>query len=168
MNNILGLRLDPKDLTFLQISLRAIIVYVVALAIMRVANKRFLSKTTAFDALLGFMLGTMLARVINGSGAFFPSLGVGFVLVGLHRLVAAVAFVSDRFGNLVKGRSAVLVQNGQANPQALRSNNISQEDLLEELRLNGEVGSAWIRNFSTSHVRTTSLSPQTRSCPPQW
>jgi hypothetical protein len=41
----------------------------------RVANKRIFSKTTAFDAVLGFIMASMLARAVNGSAAFFPTLG---------------------------------------------------------------------------------------------
>jgi len=71
---ILGAELEGRDLSFVQISLRAIIVFIIALVIVRVANKRFLSKMTAFDALLGFIIGSMLARAVNGSAAFFPTL----------------------------------------------------------------------------------------------
>src|SRR5512133_3366826 len=91
IQDALGVHLEPKDLTFLQISLRGVIVFVVAIAMVRVADKRFLSKMSAFDAILGFILASMLARVVNGSGAFFPSLGGGFVLVLLHRFFAYVA-----------------------------------------------------------------------------
>ena len=68
LKHILGLDLEPKELNFIQISLRGVIVFVVALTMVRFGNKRFLSKMTAFDAILGFILASMLARAVNGSG----------------------------------------------------------------------------------------------------
>ena len=84
----LGLGRDAASLTFAQISLRGVIVFIAALVIVRCGDRRFLSQKTAFDAVLGFILASMLARAVNGTAAFFPTLGGGFVLVILHRLLA--------------------------------------------------------------------------------
>src|ERR1700756_3996207 len=109
---LLGLGLDPKELSFVQISLRGTIVFVAALAMVRVGNKRFLAKMSAFDAILGFILASMLARAVNGSAPFFPTLFGGFVVVGLHRIFARLSCRSKRFGAWVKGGSNVLVRHG--------------------------------------------------------
>src|SRR5947209_20484036 len=101
IRQVLRLGLEPKDLSFIQMSLRAIIVFSVSLAIVRVGNRRFLAKMTAFDVILGFILASMLARAVNGSAPFFPTLGTGFVLIGFHALIAQIAFRSDKFGRLV-------------------------------------------------------------------
>jgi len=141
VNALLGLAAAPTELTFLQIGLRGIVVFVVALMAVRCADRRFLSGKTAFDAVLAFILASMLARAVNGSAAFFPTLGGAFVLVGLHRAVAELSRRSHRFGILVKGRSDVLVRDGLTNTEAMVKNRVSQHDLLEDLRLNGNVGS---------------------------
>jgi uncharacterized membrane protein YcaP (DUF421 family) len=105
----------------------------------RVGNKRFLAKPTAFDAILGFILASMLARAVNGSSSFFPTLGAGFVLVGLHALLARLSFRWEWIGFLVKGTSDVLVKNGRTIPDKMRANGISEHDLMEEARLHGQV-----------------------------
>jgi uncharacterized membrane protein YcaP (DUF421 family) len=140
-NSVLGLGTDPRNLTMLQISLRGIIVFIVALVMVRLGDKRFLSRKTAFDAILGFILASMLSRAINGSSAFVPTLAGGFVLVGLHRTMAFLARTSHRFGNLVKGRSDPLIKDGIINEQAMRQNDLSEHDLMEDLRLNGNMDS---------------------------
>src|SRR5438045_5577464 len=94
---------------------------------------------SALDVILGLVLASMLARAINGSAAFFPTLAGGFALVFLHRLLALVAFYWEGFGDLVKGRAEVLVENGRRNPQTLRRHKITEKDLLEEIRLEGQV-----------------------------
>ena len=138
-NSILGLNTAPQNLTFSQISLRGVVVFVAALVIVRLGDKRFLSKKTAFDAILGFILASMLARAVNGTASFLPTLGAGFVLVGLHRAMGFFARDSHRFGNLVKGRSDAVIKDGVVQVQALRRNNLSEHDLAEDLRLNGNV-----------------------------
>jgi len=141
LNHLLGLGLEPKDLTFVQISLRGAIVFVVANLMLRMADRRFLSKMSALDAILGFILASMLARVVNGSSAFFPSLGAGFVLVLIHRLFAWLAQRSHWFGELVKGHADPLIENGRVNQETMRANHLSERDLLEELREQGQVSS---------------------------
>src|SRR5437016_2330907 len=135
----LGLNVEPKDLTFFQISLRGIIVFVTALIVLRLADRRFLAKLSAFDAILGLILASMLARAVNGSASFFPTLGGAFIIVGLHRFLARLAFTYERFGRLVKGEAEVLVREGKTISTTMKTNKISQADLMEETRLNGGV-----------------------------
>src|ERR1700746_3204353 len=109
----LGLGVEPKDLTLLQISLRGIIVFIVTLLMVRLGHKRSLARKTAFDAVLLVILASVLSRAINGSAAFFATLGGGVVLVLLHRLFAYLAFYSHDFGILVKGKPDTIVRDGK-------------------------------------------------------
>lgn len=136
---VLGLSLQAKDLSFMQISLRGIIVFIATLIIVRLGDKRFLSKRSAFDAVLGFILASMLARAVNGSSAFFPTLGGAVVLVALHRLLAFLTRDMHWFGNLIKGRATMIVDNGVVRKDAMRANNLSEHDLMEDLRMNCNV-----------------------------
>jgi uncharacterized membrane protein YcaP (DUF421 family) len=139
MRMALGLDLQPEALSFWQMALRAIIVFIVALVIVRLANRRFLAHRTAFDAILGFILASVLSRAVNGSSSFFPTLGAGFVLVGVHRLMAAIAFRSHRFSLLVKGKEGLIVEEGQIDEQKMRSHSLTYGDLMEDLRLGAHV-----------------------------
>lgn len=135
LQTLLGIGLEPKELTFLQVSIRGIIVFVVTIVTVRLASKRSLAEKTAFDAVLAVILGSVLARAINGSGPFFATLGVGFVLVLLHRLFGLVAYFSHGFGILIKGKPDVLVINGRIQHKTMCRNQISQHDLEEDMRL---------------------------------
>src|SRR3954451_5244261 len=131
----LGLGVEPKDLTFLQISLRGIIVFVATLIMIRFGHKRSLARKTAFDAVLIVILASVLSRAINGSAAFFATLGGGFVLVLLHRLLALIAYHSHGFGTLIKGQPDVIVRDGNTDTSNMRRNHVSKHDLEEDLRL---------------------------------
>jgi len=132
---LLGLASEPRDLTCLQVSLRGLIVFVCAIVIVRVADKRFLSHKTAFDAVLGFILASMLSRAINGSAGFIPTIAAGLVLVIAHRMLAYLSCRWHIFGILVKGTDNLLLQEGQIIDNELRRRNLSRRDLLEDLRL---------------------------------
>src|SRR5689334_20941882 len=85
---LLGLGVEPKDLTFLQISLRGIIDFIATLIMVRIGHKRSLAHKTPFDAVLLVILASVLSRAVNGSSAFFATIGGGLVLVLIHRLFA--------------------------------------------------------------------------------
>jgi uncharacterized membrane protein YcaP (DUF421 family) len=139
LETLLGLGREAASLTFLQISLRGVLVFAATLVIVRCGDRRFLSQKTAFDAVLGFILASMLARAVNGTAAFFPTLGSGFVLVTLHRILAYWSRRSHAVGLLIKGRSDVIVRDGALDEAAARRNRLSEHDVLEDLRLNGNV-----------------------------
>jgi uncharacterized membrane protein YcaP (DUF421 family) len=137
---VLGLGIEPKDLTFWQVSARGVVVFLSALIMLRLGDKRFLSKRSAFDAVLGFILASMLARAVNGSVAFFPTIGAGFVLVGLHRLLAFLTRETHWFGNIIKGKAELVISNGAIDRAVMKANDLSEHDLLEDLRMNGNIG----------------------------
>src|SRR5438046_10550859 len=132
---LLGLGVEPKDLTFVQISLRGIIVFLVTLATVRIGHKRSLSRKTPFDAVLLVILAAVLSRAINGSAAFFATLGGGVVLVVIHRLFPFLTFYSHGFGILVKGKPDVVVHDGQCDLATMRRNHVSMHALDEDMRL---------------------------------
>jgi uncharacterized membrane protein YcaP (DUF421 family) len=138
-DRILGLHVQAKDLEFGQMAARSLVVFILAIVLARVADRRFMGRSACFDFMLGVILGSVLSRGINGQAAFFPTLGASALLVILHRIVAAIAFHSHRFSKLVKGTERVLVRNGQADENELRRNHITFDDLCENLRLNGNI-----------------------------
>jgi uncharacterized membrane protein YcaP (DUF421 family) len=81
------------------------------------------------------ILAAVLSRAINGSAAFFATLGGSVVLVALHRLFAFLTFYSHRFGILVKGRPDVIVRDGQCDVSLMWRNHVSTHDLDEDMRL---------------------------------
>jgi uncharacterized membrane protein YcaP (DUF421 family) len=132
---LLGLGAEPRDLTFVQVSLRGVVVFLVTLITVRLGHKRSLSRKTPFDAVLLVILASVLSRAINGSAAFFATLGGGVVLVLLHRVFAFLTFYSHRFGILVKGRPDVIVRDGECDMAMMWRNHVSTHDLDEDMRL---------------------------------
>ncbi len=140
LSTALALETDASDVGVASMALRTVVVYAVAIATVRLANRRFLSRATAFDVIVAIMLGSILSRAINGSASFVPTLlGGGLVLVLMHALFALLAFRSDWFGAFVKGEPILLVRDGTLQSEGMRAARLSNRDLEESLRLQGQV-----------------------------
>ncbi len=132
---VLGLGVEPKDLTFLQISLRGVTVFLATLVMIRCGHKRSLARKTAFDAVLIVIVASVLSRAINGTAAFFATLGGSLVIVLVHRLLAFIAYHSHAFGVLIKGQPDLIIEDGDLILGSMRRNHISRHDVEEDLRL---------------------------------
>ena len=131
---VLGLGLEGKDLSVPQMALRAVVVYVVTVLIVRLGKKRFMGRATAFDVILGIMLGSIVSRAVTGNAPFFPALIASGVLVAMHWLFSFIALRWHGFGAAVKGRPQLLVQDSQIKQQAMREAHMTEHDLWEDLR----------------------------------
>jgi uncharacterized membrane protein YcaP (DUF421 family) len=139
IDHLLGLHVQSKDLTFGHMACRSVVVFIVAIILARLADRRFMGRSACFDFMLAVILGSVLSRGINGQAAFFPTLGASLLLVLFHHLVGAIAFHSHAFSLLVKGKGRVLVRDGKIDPREMRKNHITIDDLSENMRLNGNV-----------------------------
>jgi uncharacterized membrane protein YcaP (DUF421 family) len=134
---LLALGQDASERGAVAVALRTLLVYAVALAIVRLGSKRFISRATAFDVIVAIMLGSILSSAITGSTAFGPTLVGGAVLVGAHAIIAWLSAHFDQFGTLVKGAPVVLIRDGEVQPDGMRRSGISRGDLEEAVRLQG-------------------------------
>jgi uncharacterized membrane protein YcaP (DUF421 family) len=103
----------------------------------RLGKKRFMGQGSAFDVILGIMLGAVVSRAITGNAPFFPALVAAAMLLLMHWLFSALAFRSHLFGNVIKGEPRLLVRDGVIDWEAMRQAHISEHDLWEDLRGEG-------------------------------
>ncbi|HZW04091.1 MAG TPA: YetF domain-containing protein [Anaerolineaceae bacterium] len=136
---LLGLGLDPAEIGPLQMALRTLVIYAASLALVRIGSSRFMSESTAFDLVVGIMLGSIMSRAINSSAPLVPTLAAGLTLVVVHRIFAALAYATDWFGQLIKGNPILLIKNGEVQRAGVRRESISARDLNEALRMQGQV-----------------------------
>jgi uncharacterized membrane protein YcaP (DUF421 family) len=134
---LLGLGAEERQITVAQMALRAVVVYVVTVMVVRLGKKRFMGQGTAFDVILGIMLGSIVSRAITGNAPFFPALASAAVLVAMHWLLSAVALRWHGFGVMFKGHERLLVRDGRVDRETMRKVHMSERDLWEDLRSNG-------------------------------
>ncbi len=138
---VLGLGLESRDITVLQMALRAAVVYVVTVVIVRLGKKRFMGRATAFDVILGIMLGSVVSRAITGNAPLGPALAAAAVLVAMHWLFSAVALRWHGFGQAIKGEPRLLIEKGKVDERAMRKAHMSDKDLWEAC--GGKASRAW-------------------------
>ncbi|WP_246000369.1 DUF421 domain-containing protein [Pontibacter diazotrophicus] len=127
-----------EELTWWQMSVRAVVVFFVALIILRIGNHRIFGKNSAFDIVLGIIYGSILSRAITGNSPFIPTLVAALVLVLLHKGLAIVAYHSSfGFGDFIKGERVKLIEDGDLMRDALKKNSVTENDLEEALRKSG-------------------------------
>jgi uncharacterized membrane protein YcaP (DUF421 family) len=126
-----------EELTSLQVSLRAIVVYLVLIAFVHIAKKRFLSQATAFDVILVIVIGSISSRAISGTAPIFPSLAGTFALILAHWVISYFTRRSKFLSILAKGTDTVLIRDGRVDRKALAASHMSDDDLAEDLRQAG-------------------------------
>ena len=120
-----------------QMSLRAVLIFAVGLAIMRFAASRTFGKWTALDIILAVIIGSNLSRALTGNAPFWPTVIATVVLVMLHACLARAVIRWPALSRALKGRSVTLVRGGSADETALRRHGIGEGDLRMALRARG-------------------------------
>lgn len=147
-----------QNITWWQMCIRAVVIFVYLLALIRLGGKRAFGKITSFDIVLGILLGSVLSRALTGNARLLSSMAASAVLVALHSLIAIAAYHSDAVGALVKGRRTVLMEDGEMLRDAMRHASVTPRDLAEAARGQGiddldDVDSAFLeRNGDISIV----------------
>jgi uncharacterized membrane protein YcaP (DUF421 family) len=150
VSDALGLGLEARDLSVTHMSFRAILIYVVVLALIRLGHKRFLGRSTAFDFILAILLGSVASRAITGNAPLFPVIAACAVLIFMHSFFAWLSFRWHPFGLLVKGKPIVLIQDGKMVQEGMRRTYTTEHDLMEALRTHASSNDA-------SHIQLSQL-----------
>jgi uncharacterized membrane protein YcaP (DUF421 family) len=129
------------ELTPLQMSLRALLMFLVCLGLIRFAGRRGFGQHTPLDNVLAILLGAVLSRAVVGASAFLPTVSAGITIVAVHRLFAWLGIYSRFFGKLVKGEAVILYENGTFYRRNMNSCCITEKDIMESVRVCGNVDS---------------------------
>ena len=127
--------MDPRDLALT--AARAVAVYAVMLAVIRLSGKRTIGSFSAFDFLVALMLGEVVDEIIYGSVAMVQ----GFVTIGvlglMHYANSWLTYWDHGFGHLLEGSPTVVLEKGQLHYPGMRAERMNEKDVLSELRLHG-------------------------------
>jgi uncharacterized membrane protein YcaP (DUF421 family) len=120
-------------------SVRGILIFCFALLLVRAGDRRIFGKNSAFDIVLGIILGSILSRAITGNSPFVPTAITSAVLIALHWIFARLAQQNHTFGKFIKGNEILMVKDGQMQKANMHRTNITEQDLLEILRSTGKI-----------------------------
>jgi uncharacterized membrane protein YcaP (DUF421 family) len=137
LDAIFGGDAPREPLAFYQVAARAAVVYLAGIIIVRWGKSRLISRVTALDVLLGFILGSLLSRGITGHASISATLVSSAAIVFIHFVLTKIATKSEWFEIFLKGHDYIVVQDGQCRPESMAHSHISEGDLQEHLRLQG-------------------------------
>lgn len=130
-----------KELTTLQMGCRTLIIFILAIVLVRMAGRRSFSIHSPFDNVVTLLLGATLSRAIVGASSFVATIAACIILVVLHRLTAWLSMHSKVFSRLLNGKRRVLYREGTLYRENLEASLISEKDLLAAVRRQGQVES---------------------------
>lgn len=137
MSQALGLGLAKDQLSLAQVLLRAAVVYLAGVAIVRIASKRLMGSHTPFDFILAVILGSMLARAVNGGAPLLGTLAACLLLVFIDRAMAFVTSRSERFRRAIEGEHLHVVRDGSILRDRLRRHHLTEEHVWAAIRSAG-------------------------------
>jgi len=126
---------EGKDLDTLQMSCRAVVAFLITLALIRIAGIRTFGKKSAFDNVIIIMLGSIMSRIVVGASPFIPTTVACLAFVLVHWVLARISWSSDLVGRWIKGERSCLYSDGRIDRENMKKARISDKDLLEGLRL---------------------------------
>lgn len=120
-----------------QMSLRALIVFLFGLVLIRLLGRRAFGKQTPLDIVLAIVIGSNLSRALTGNAPLVPTLAATAVLALCYWLLDHAAARWHRFGRLVKGDPIWLGREGKLDRQQMRQAGVSPGDIKEAARQSG-------------------------------
>jgi len=124
-----------ENITPLEIAARSAVMFIVALMLIRLAGMRPFGKGESFDQVITFLIGAILSRGVVGATPFFSTIISVIVIILIHRILSRLSIYSKVIGRIAKGNNYVLYRNGEFVKENMKKANISDNDILEELRL---------------------------------
>jgi uncharacterized membrane protein YcaP (DUF421 family) len=119
----------------LEVFIRALIIYIASIVLMRFLGKRMNGQLTIVELAVIVTMGAAIAVPMQ-----MPDRGIiqGFVVLACTLLflrgINLVAFNNSRFEKIVQGEACMLIKDGVLNMEELRKTRISQQQIFEVLR----------------------------------
>lgn len=145
--------------------IRAVVVYVFLLILLRLSGKRQIGQLSPFDLVLLLVLSNAVQNSMNaGDNSLVGGLISAFTLVLLNYGVGWLTFRSKRLESLIEGHPLVLIHQGKVMEKVLASVQITHHELNAALRHAGvtcveEVRVAVLENNGDITVIPKSESP---------
>ena len=159
---LIGLHETAQTISAGQISVRTMVVFLIAIVLLRLSGRRTFASNSALEMVVKFMLGAILSRAIVAEAPFFTVLVAATTLVLVHRALAYIAYFFPTVGRLVKGEASILAEGANVHQNELRRASISAEALQSGLRVGANLDDlAQAKTVRLEHDGTISVVKKT-------
>lgn len=125
---------EGKELNCLQMSCRGIVIFIIALLLIRISGRRSFSLHTPLDNIIAVLLGGILSRAVAGASPFLSVLAASAVIVLLHRGISYLTVRNPGFSKVVQGEKILLYERGQFMEENMKKALVCREDVIQGIR----------------------------------
>lgn len=127
----------------LRIAIRCLVVFLYLLVVVRLSGKRVVSEGTAFDLVLGLILGDLVDDAIFSEVPVANFAVAAGTLVLMEILASILVFRKDRIMWWMEGRPGILLKNGTPNRETMHHEKLNDQEVSCLLRLEGLEKEKW-------------------------
>ncbi|MBS1584191.1 MAG: DUF421 domain-containing protein [Bacteroidetes bacterium] len=125
---------EGKELSTLQMVSRGIVVFVIALLLLRISGRRSFGLRTPLDNIISITLGAVLSRAIAGVSPFVPVVVTCLVVVSLHRILGWLIIRYKWLEQIMEGRKFLLFTDGEFVKETMDRALVQREDVMQGVR----------------------------------
>jgi uncharacterized membrane protein YcaP (DUF421 family) len=125
---------EGKDLNSLQMAARAIVIFFIALLLIRLSGRRSFGLHTPLDNIIAIMLGAILSRAVVGASDFWGVILTCTVVVLLHRVLSLLTIRNKKLSRLIEGHKILVFSDGKFIRENMEKALVCKEDILEGVR----------------------------------
>ncbi len=114
---------------------RAVVVYLMLLAIFRIAGKRTLSQATTFDLVLTLIISESIQQaLVDSDGSMTNAFLIVVGLVGFDIIVSVAKDRWPRLDRLIEGTPLVLMENGRLHRKFMQRERVAETEIVQAAR----------------------------------
>lgn len=125
---------EDKNLNALQMSCRGLVVFMIALVLIRISGRRSFGVRSPLDNIIGILLGAVMSRAVVGASPFIPVMVCCFVIVLLHRVLGWIIATNRRFAGIIEGEKILLYDDSRFIDDNLKRALVCREDVMQGVR----------------------------------
>lgn len=131
---------DERHILWWQMSIRAVLVFVFGLILIRLFGRRVFGRQNPLDIVIAIVIGSNLSRALTGNARFLPTLAATISIVLVFWLSDHLAARWPFFSRLTKGEPIRLMRYGKPAKATMRRHGVSEGDIEEAARASGKAG----------------------------
>ena len=121
-----------------ELIVRALIVYVLLIGLLRVSGKRQIGQLAPFDLVLLLVLSNAVQNAMNGGdNSVLAGIISAVALIGLNFIAGYLTFRSKRLERLIEGQPEVIIHNGKLFEKVMARAQLTHHELNAALRQAG-------------------------------
>lgn len=124
-----------ENISPLEITARATVMFVLTVLVIRLAGMRSFRKNNPLDIVIAFLIGGVLSRGVVGATPFFSTIIGAAALIILQKLFYKLSYYNKWFETTTKGERLLIYQNGKFIRENMRKADVTKMEVFEDVRV---------------------------------